>query len=221
MFLTILATLTDRLKLSLVSYWNTKPFLYGLRKTGLIKDLDVQLDIPSVGGRRLLLGVTDIALAPVITLNSLPKAKVITNYCIGAIGPVQTVCLFSNVEVKNIKKILLDSHSMTSVKLVKVLTRKWGIDPEFVSPVQLSKEDLGGETAALVIGDKAFGWHGSFKFTIDLADAWIQLTGKPFVFAAWIALKPISEDLEFKLNAAFETGLENIMQWSSKLKIPK
>jgi chorismate dehydratase len=51
--------------ISLVSYLNTKPFLYGLENAAIKEKLDLQLDIPSVGGKKILNGSVDIGLVPV------------------------------------------------------------------------------------------------------------------------------------------------------------
>ena len=53
------------LKISAVSYLNTKPFLYGIFKSGLEQEVDLQLDIPSECARKLTSGEVDMALLPV------------------------------------------------------------------------------------------------------------------------------------------------------------
>lgn len=183
-----------------------------MEKTGLDVQMDVRLDIPAEGGRRLLNNMVDIALAPVITLNSIPDGRVITNYCIGATEAVHTVCLFSTVPLQNINKIYLDHHSMTSVQLLRILLKEyWQKEVEFETAAVLPGLPENGD-AALVIGDKAFEWHGKFPYTYDLAETWILYTGLPFVFAAWITRKEIPETIVSSMNAAFKTGLEHITE---------
>ena len=47
------------------------------------------------------------------------------------------------------------------------------------------EEDDGGARRGLVIGDPALQMDRSRYLTFDLAEEWIRLTGKPFVFAFW------------------------------------
>lgn len=200
----------NKFSISLVSYWNTRPFLFGMEYTGLHADMNVLLDIPAAGGQRIINGQVDIALAPVITLNSMPDARVITNYCIGASEAVHTVCLFSTVPIYDVKKIYLDNHSMTSVQLLRILLKEyWNLEVAFET-TSVAYGSLNQGDAALVIGDKAFDWHGKFLYTYDLAETWISHTGLPFVFAAWITRKDIPEHLIQRMNEAFKTGLEHM-----------
>ena len=49
---------------------------------------------------------------------SLKSTDVITEYCIGAVGPVRTVVLLSDGPVSEVRRVFLDPHSQTSVQLV-------------------------------------------------------------------------------------------------------
>ena len=67
-----------------------------------------------------------------------------------------------------------------------------------------------GKTAAIVIGDRAFEQRSINKYYYDLAEAWIDFTGLPFVFAAWVANKKLPDDFIFQFNEAMKIGLQNI-----------
>lgn len=201
-----------RIKTSAVSYLNTKPFLYGLEQSGLLNDLDLSLDIPSHTAAKLLSGTVALGLVPVAILPFLPaSAQIVSNYCIGTLGSVRTVCLYSQVPIRNIEQILLDYHSRTSVQLVQVLCRDyWQIQPDF-KPAQPDFEtQIGGTTAGVIIGDRAIEWHNRFAFCYDLGKAWVTHTGLPFVFAAWVATHPLSPEFIDRLNAAFAFGVSQI-----------
>jgi chorismate dehydratase len=47
-------------------------------------------------------------------------------------------------------------------------------------------------------------------YIYDLGEAWIDLTGLPFVFAAWVSNKPLPADFIAAFNEANKKGLENI-----------
>lgn len=198
-------------KVSLVSYWNTKPFLYGIQHSPVKQYFDLQLDVPSAGGKKMMRDETDIALIPVVVENALPELQLLTDYCIGAVGPVRTVCLVSNVPVTEIEAVLLDDHSLTSVQLLRILLKEyWNVSPA-MQPAPLGFLDaVRHKTAALVIGDRSFHVSSRFQYVYDLADCWIQHTGLPFVFAAWYSRKPVDPHIVDMLNDALKFGVEHI-----------
>ena len=110
-------------KLSVVSYLNTIPFIYGLKQSGLDKKLDISLDIPSVCAEKLLSGKVDIGLVPIVVIKQMENPQIISNFCIGADGEVDTVCLFSDVSIEKVESIYLDYQSKTSVELLKILLK--------------------------------------------------------------------------------------------------
>ena len=91
-----------KIKISAVSYLNTVPFVYGLKHsgTGILDKIDLSLDIPSICAEKLITGKVDIGLIPVAVISQLSHYKIISNYCIGAIGRVKSVILASNVPLR-------------------------------------------------------------------------------------------------------------------------
>ncbi len=63
-----------KIRLSAVSYLNTKPFIYGLFRSEMADEIELSLDIPSVCARKLLTGEVDLALTPVAIIPELPQA---------------------------------------------------------------------------------------------------------------------------------------------------
>ncbi len=195
-------------KVSVVNYINSIPFVHGLRalsKTGLIHLAE---DIPSVCADKLLAGQVDIGLVPIAVLPRLDRYFILPGYCIGADGPVNSVMLFSKVPLEEIKTILLDYQSRTSVMLLKLLAADfWHINPLFKMAEPGYEEQIGDNTAALVIGDRSFKHLGKHPFTFDLANEWKKHTGLPFVFACWASREQVSEEFIQQFNAALEQGL--------------
>jgi len=198
-------------KVSAVSYLNTIPFIYGLKQSELINTIDLQLDYPSICADKLISGAVDLALVPVVVIPKLKHSYIISDYCIGANGAVDTVCLYSDVPIDEIESIGLDYQSRTSVALLKVLLKEyWKLNPE------LKKSDVGfennvkGKHAALVIGDRAFALNTKHQFIYDLSAIWKELTGLPFVFAAWVSNTKLPQDFINAFNKALGKGLSNI-----------
>lgn len=203
--------MASKIRLSAVSYLNTKPFIYGLYRSALSDNIELSLDIPSECARKLASGETDLALSPVAIIPSLPQAFIVSDYCIGATGEVKTVCLFSERPLGEIKKIFLDFHSRTSVELTQLLCREyWNIAPEFIPATEGYEKRIGGSTAGLIIGDRTIGKHDHFPYVYDLGEAWMHWTGKPFVFAAWISTRPMNPGFVRDFNLALEQGINHI-----------
>jgi chorismate dehydratase len=201
----------DILKISAVSYLNTYPFVYGLLQSGIMHDFHLDLDVPSKCASKLLSGESDISLVPVGAIPDLKNFEMISGYCIGAVKKVKTVLLLSQKPLKEIHEICLDNDSRTSVQLVKVLARNyWKINPSWrkINPSQIDEDK---EIEALVaIGDKTFSLVNKYRYCYDLAEEWVRFTSLPFVFAAWVTTKPLSEVIIHSLNNALEYGVMHI-----------
>ena len=199
------------LKISAVSYLNTIPFIHGLKQSELIKTIDLQLDYPSICADKLINGTVDLALVPVAVIPKLKEAYIISDYCIGANGAVDTVCLYSDVPIEEIETIALDYQSRTSVALLRVLLKEyWQLNPELKKANVGFEENIKGNHAALVIGDRAFALNTKHAYIYDLSAIWKEMTGLPFVFAAWVANKKLPQDFIVSFNKALEKGLSNI-----------
>ena len=200
-------------KIAAVSYLNTIPFIYGIKHVDNLH-ADLLLSPPAECAKAYLENKADIALVPIGALPMFNDAEIVTSFCIGAEKSVRTVTVMSNVPIEEAKKIWLDSHSMTSSLLTRILSRElWKITPEFSELTDYSvADDPKDKEAFLFIGDKVFGYEGKFKYSYDLADCWRELTGKPFVFAVWIARKGISPDILNALEDALELGVERVWE---------
>jgi len=153
----------------------------------------------------------DLGLIPVAVIPSLKESHILPGFCIGADGPVDSVKLYSQVPLKEIKTILLDYQSRTSVTLVRVLANEyWKISPEWKKASEGFENDVSGNTAAVVIGDRTFTLNGKFPYEYDLAGEWKMLTGLPFVFACWVSNKKLPEDFISRFLLAMEQGLQHI-----------
>jgi len=192
----------NKIKVSAVSYTNSKPFVYGLMHSGILDQIELSLDIPSDCASKLIENKVDIGLVPVAALLHVPEYHIVSDYCIGAVGAVDSVFIFSNKPIAEIKTLQLDAQSRTSNNLAKVLLKNfWKINPEFVDHDQAD--------AFVLIGDRTFGKKEQFVFHYDLAEEWFNFTGLPFAFAVWASNKPIPESFKIEFNAALKLGLEH------------
>jgi len=202
----------EKIRISAVKYANTYPFIYGLTESGFDKKVMLETDHPADCAAKLIAGKVDIGLIPVATLPLLKEYHIISDYCIGANGNVRTVMLLSNCPFENIESIYLDYRSRSSVNLTKVLARNfWKKDYNWVNTSKgFDFLNIGLNEAVVLIGDQCFEYETNFRYRIDLAGAWKDLTGLPFVFACWTANKKLDNDFIAEFNKALSIGVNNI-----------
>jgi chorismate dehydratase len=202
---------TKKIKVSAVSYLNTLPFLFGINNSEIINEIDLSLDIPSDCAKKLLNGEVDLGLVPVAILPNLKEYHIISDYCIGAEGRVESVALFSDVPLNEIENIYLDYQSKTSVTLVKLLAAKsWKITPKWTNTTKGYENEIEGKNAGVIIGDRTFNLSKSYKYKYDLAEEWFKLTKLPFAFACWVSNKELPESFIQNFNKALKEGVNNI-----------
>ena len=201
-----------KIKVGAVSYLNTKPLLYGIEHSDeMMRQIELVKDYPSKIARQLLDDKIDIGLVPVTVISQMKAYYIVSDYCIGADGNVASVCLFSDVELNKIEKVLLDYQSKTSVALCKVLLKNfWEKDITLEDAQQDFAEQIKGTTAGVLIGDRALKQRKKSKYIYDLAGEWKTFTGLPFVFAAWISNKKLPEDFIESFNQKNSEGVNNI-----------
>jgi chorismate dehydratase len=202
------------IKISAVSYLNTLPFAYGIEKSDYIKNNSlINRDIPSECARKLKEYEVDLGLVPVAVIPEIETPFVISDFCIGAVGKVHSVNLYSHSPIDEIDEIVLDYQSKTSVNLCKVLCKyHWRISPKFIQGAEGYEQQIQPNQAAVIIGDRTFKIGDKFPFVYDLSEEWYLMTRLPFVFAAWVSNKPLPEEYISAFNSAAAFGLEHIRE---------
>jgi chorismate dehydratase len=176
-------------------------------------ELELVIDYPSRIGDMLLRNEIDMGLVPVAIIADMPEYYINGNFGIGSDGPVASVGIFSEVPMQEITRVLLDYQSRTSVQLARILLeRYWKIRPELVNAGIDFRDQIRGTTAAVVIGDRAFQQRKVSPFVYDLGEAWKNMTGLPFVFAAWISNKPLDPGFIARFDEANRMGVSQISQ---------
>lgn len=200
----------------MINYLNTVPFIYGLEACMAPGEYVMHFCTPSESARQLKEDLADVGIMPVGAMSDLADPRIVSDWCIGATGPVASVLLCSGKPLEEVDEILLDVDSRTSVLLTRWLCReKWGIAPRF-APFDFSREEVDTSRTYLLLGDKAMRLSSSFAHVYDLAAEWIEARGLPFVFAAWIANKPLDADFIDKFNKALGYGVNHIPEAVAK-----
>lgn len=189
-----------KVRVSAVSYTNTLPFIYGLQHSGVIDQVILSLDVPSKCAHKLIHGEVDLGIVPVAALLDLPDAEIISDYCIGATGAVNSVFIFSEKPIEEIDTLRLDKQSRTSNGLAQILLQHY-----WKREVTLVEDGIAD--AYVEIGDRTFGKQPEHLYAYDLALNWQRFAGLPFTFAVWVANKPLPELFVRSFNEALAYGV--------------
>jgi len=221
-----------RLRISAISYLNTAPLMWDFEHGKAGSDFDLSYTLPSACARQLQAGTADIGIIPAAAYAQIPQLMVLPDVAIASRRPVRSILLVSRVPVEKIRTVALDTSSMTSVALTKVLFEKWlGGGRTFTSMAPDIDKMLAQHDAGLLIGDPALRIDRSRYLTLDLAEEWIRYTSKPFVFAFWAVRQDALQEMESSLDlpAVFQEsrdhGLEPASlkrmssEWAPKLGI--
>lgn len=167
------------------------------------RDFEIAYTLPSQCAEALRKQTADIGIIPAAAYTSVPDLAILPGVAIASRRPVRSILLVSKVPVEKIRTIALDTSSMTSVALTKVLfARWWGGERQFTSMAPQIETMLENHDAGLVIGDPALKIDRSQYVTYDLAEEWIRFTGKPFVFAFWAVRQAAMKDASSALDLA-------------------
>lgn len=221
-----------RLRISAISYLNTAPLMWDFEHGNAGTQFDISYTIPSSCAAALRAGTADIGIIPAAAYATIPDLVILPGVAITAQRAVRSILLVSNLPLDHIRSVALDTSSMTSVALAKVLfTKWWGGERAYAAMAPDLEAMLREHDAGLVIGDPALLVDRSRYFTLDLAEEWARLTGKAFVFAFWAARKAALAELSPAIDLAEifqksrDHGLEPdslrriAQEWAPRLKL--
>ena len=193
----------SRLKISAISYLNTAPLMWDFEHGEAGAEFDISYTIPAACAEALRAGTADIGIIPAAAYATVPDLVILPDVAIAARRAVRSILLVKKMPSKmpvdlpsaqspwaQVRTVALDTSSMTSIVLAKILFAKWlGGAPDY----QAMAPDLGAMldacNAALLIGDPALQVDRKRYVTLDLAEEWVARTGKSFVFAFWAIRK--------------------------------
>jgi chorismate dehydratase len=207
-----------RLRISAISFLNTAPLMWDFEHGEAGRQFDISYTLPSACARSLAEGTADIGIIPAAAYTQTAGLQVLPEVAIASRRAVRSILLVSKMPLDKVRSVALDTSSMTSVALTKVLFEKWLGGGRTFTPMEPNVEKmLAGHDAGLVIGDPALKIDRSRYQTLDLAEEWIRYTGKPFVFAFWaVRGAALSEaDPALDLAAIFRESRDHGLQPSS------
>ncbi len=199
--------MTDPLRIGQISYLNVLPLFHHLRQMfppG--RGVQYVCGHPSDMNSGLADGSIDLSPASAFEyLRDAERYRLLPDLSITApAGPVKSVLLVSPVALADLPAWMaghgdtvgMTTASASSVALLKVLWRfAWNLPRARWEDIEPGT-GLQGDRPFLEIGnlalrlwmDRPEGWH-----VIDLAQAWREFTGLPFVFAVWIVRRGLTQ----------------------------
>jgi chorismate dehydratase len=201
-----------RLRISAISYLNTAPLMWDFEHGEAGSAFDTAYTLPSQCAADLQEQQADIGIVPAAAYAVIPELVILPGVAIASRRPVRSILLVSKVPLGEIQTVALDTSSLTSVALTKLLFAKWwGPAPTFSPMPHDIDRMLSICDAGLVIGDPALKIERSRYITYDLAEEWIRLTGKPFVFAFWAVRQAALQDAasDFDLAGVFQRSRDH------------
>ncbi len=178
-------------------------------------NFEISYTIPSQCAASLQAGTADIGIIPAAAYATISDLTILPNVAIASRRAVRSILLICKLPLAEVRSVALDTSSLTSVALTKVLFEKWWGGPRNYAAMPPNIEQMLAEhDAGLLIGDPALRIDRSRYLTYDLAEEWIRFTGKPFVFAFWAVRQQALRDaqLGFDLAGTFQRSRDNGLQ---------
>ena len=139
------------------------------------REFDISYTLPSDCARSLAGGTADIGIIPAAAYAEIPGLQILPDVAIASRRAVRSILLVSKVPLEQVRSVALDTSSMTSVALTKVLFEKWlGGGRTFAPMAPDIGSMLASYDAGLLIGDPALKIDCGRYHTLDLAEEWIR-----------------------------------------------
>ena len=192
-------------RIGVVSYLNAMPVWIAMQHD---EEIALVPDTPARLADLMKAGQLDVGLLPVVEALREPNLGFFTDLGIAADGTVDSVGLFTRVELMDVRTVALSSASRTSAALARIVLKATGANPVYTD-AQLDAEALATreEDAVLLIGDQCLRARKleTDRVFVDLASEWKLLTGLPFVFALWAGpAASLTPELHARLRVAYE-----------------
>ena len=216
------------MRISAISYLNTAPLMWDFEHGDAGELFEIGYTIPLQCATELAQRTADIGIIPAAAYATIPDLAILPGVAIASKQAVASILLVSRKPLEEIQTLALDSSSLTSVALTRVLFASfWGGERTYTSAPPHLDSMLADHDAALLIGDPALKIDRSRYRTWDLAEEWIRFTGKPFVFAFWAVRQEALRSTKLDLPGIFQQSRDHGLApanldliartWSSKL----
>jgi chorismate dehydratase len=188
-----------------VRFLNARPLLGGL-EAAVLAPFAYRFSTaePSACADLVTRGEAVAGLIPVAALPFLPEVGAVPRLGVACREEATSVLLVSKRPLGEVETLAVHTASRSSATLARLLlAERWGVRPRVIPAAPPLEAMLVVADAAVVIGDPALAVRGrSGLLEIDLAAAWVEWTGLPFVFAVWGVRREAPSGMESLLAAS-------------------
>ena len=196
-----------------VPYLNAKPLIRWFdTEEGKHSGYSVIEATPAMLASMLARGEIAVAMVSSFTAFLHPEYKIAPSVSISGQNEIKSVRAFSRLPFRKVETVAMDSSSLTSVALLRILLAElYDSHPAAVNHAPDLHAMLDRADAALLIGDNGMLADGKGLRVLDLGEGWRRLTGKPFTYAAWIGPpKSVTREMCKTLIVAKEYGMTRL-----------
>ncbi len=188
------------LRLGSIEFINSMPVDLGLLTKRVPLTAEIVTGVPAKLNEMLLNGELDISpVSAIFFAEHADQFHLLPDLSISSGSAVDSVLLLSKKPVKELggSRIAVTAKGRTTPALLEVLlTERLGLKAELETEELTEAWPLNYD-AMLVIGDEALAWKEKAAaenlHVWDLAEAWREWTGLPFVFAVWAVRREVFE----------------------------
>lgn len=177
------------IRIGSVPYLNEKPLTRWFSRTdaGRESGIEVVYAVPSQLARMLADSEIGAALVSSFEYFRTPGYAIAPGVSISGQGDIESVRAFAKLPWRKVESLALDTSSLTSVALLKILlAEQLDSYPAFLHAAPDLDAMLAQADACLLIGDKGMLADGTGLNIVDVGHGWRRLTGLPFVYAVWL-----------------------------------
>lgn len=186
-------TTSPPLRMGRIGYLNVLPIYHPLEAGILPHNFELVSGPPALLNDMMARGELQVSSCSCFEYASRPERYYLVNdLSIGSRGPVMSVLLLSRVPLLQLdgKEILISGETHTSVALLRLLMHDFYRCKVTYRTGQVTPalSDKTPPVAFLAIGDEALRLrnHPDYPYRLDLAEAWRNWTGLPFIFGLWV-----------------------------------
>lgn len=188
------------LRMGRISYLNVLPIYHPIEAGILPCDYELVAGPPALLNDMMAAGLLQVSSCSCFEYGCRPELYyLVRDLAIGSRGPVMSVLLLSDKPFEHLggHEILISGESHTSVALLRLLMREhYKLDVAYRTGRVTSELDQPHPPEAfLAIGDEALRLrnHSRYPYVLDMAEAWREWTGLPFIFGLWVVSRKACE----------------------------
>jgi chorismate dehydratase len=187
-----------------IGYLNVLPIYHPLEAGILPHDYELVSGPPALLNDMMARGDLQVSSCSCFEYARRPERYyLVRDLSIGSRGPVMSVLLLSRLPLERLdgQEILISGETHTSVALLHLLLEnRHGLRTRFVTgQVSPALRSPNPPQAFLAIGDEALRLRGhpQYPYHLDMAEAWREWTGLPFIFGLWVVSRQAADDRLF------------------------